>query len=119
MPLFSLLRRAIHNRVLLQLTRGARRAVKKRLTTLGFTPRSTEVSLGFAEPSKLRMVVVFPNDSVLDMFDSSHAQDAIQDLFRKELLRSGYPADAARKTTVSFHSHETINRSGGYHLYFS
>jgi len=70
--------------------------------------------MGFAEPTGLCCLVFFEHDAELARFETAGLTQTVSTLFRDALTRTGYPASAVPHVDVSFHSDETIDRSGGY-----
>jgi hypothetical protein len=114
----SIIVRLLKNQLLLKPRAApARRAVREFLTSHGYVPKSVESTLGLADASKLRIVVIFETDAELSRLASSGEEAEVEGVARQALEIAAYPM-AELRTIVSFHSHETIVRSGGYHNYF-
>jgi hypothetical protein len=111
----------IRNHLVLQpRIRVAKRALEHFLARNGFGPTSVKSYLGLADPSKLRIAVVFPTDGELSRFEASGTREQAGRVVLDSLQRARYPTEAlSTQRTVSFHSHETVMRSGGYHNYFN
>lgn len=88
------------------------------LSRNGHQPRLVRTSLGLADPSELRIIVVFPTDGALGRFEASSERRQVELLARKALSDNNYPVDGLNDV-LSFHSQETITRAGGDRNYFN
>jgi hypothetical protein len=100
------------------LGRRAARVVVAALHDRRVTYRSIEVWLGLAEPHCLSCVVFVESDEAKMQFDEGGQLPRLNSLFREELVRVGYPPEAAAHVGVSVHSDEEIRRVG-FRVYFA
>jgi hypothetical protein len=117
--ILKLVQALVRNQLILK-PRAAKavRSVRALLARRGYSVRSIKAHLGLAEPSKLRITVIFPTDVTLERFLASpDRSDARRDALTM-LMRANYPTAGVAFSVVQFHSHETIMRRGGYHYYF-
>jgi hypothetical protein len=94
------------------LGRRASRVVVAALRDRSVAYRAIEVWLGLAEPQYLSCIVFVESDEAKMQFDEGDRLPGLNSLFREELVRVGYPPEAAARASVSVHSDEAIRRVG-------